>query len=71
MAVDIFRLVFGIYNGLILIKTVISGNSIAYGNGDEIVGHSFKAEKLKRYEDRGNGAVCNSAEESDHSGSRA
>ena len=71
MAVDIFRLVFGIYNGLILIKTVISGNSIAYSNRDQIIGNSLKAEKFKGDENRCNRAVGNAAEKSDHSGGSA
>ena len=47
MTVDIFCLILGVNNSLILIKTVISGSSIADGYGNQIEGYSLKSEHFK------------------------
>ena len=71
MSVNIFCLIFGVYNGLILIKSIITGNSIADGNRDQIIGNTLKSKQLKGNENGGNGAVGNTAEQGGHSGSCA
>ena len=44
MAIDQLRLVFGEYDFLFFVESMVARHHIAYGNGDEIVGHAFKAE---------------------------
>ena len=71
MSVNISCLIFGVYNGLILIKSIISGNSIADGNSDQVIGNTLESKQLKGNENRGNGTVGNAAEQGGHSGSGA
>jgi len=47
MSVDVSCLIFGVHNGLILIKTVITGNCVAYGNCDQVKGYALKSKKFK------------------------
>ena len=71
MTVDIFCLIFRIYDRLIFIQSVITGNSIADGNCDQIIGNTTESEEFKCDQDRGDRAVGNTAEKCCHSGGRA
>lgn len=62
MTVDIFCLIFRIYDRLIFIQSVITGNSIADGNCDQIIGNTTESEEFKCDQDRGDRAVGNTAE---------
>ena len=66
MTVDIFCLILGVNNSLILIKTVISGSSIADGYGNQIEGYSLKSEHFKSNKDGSDRAVGYAAENSSH-----
>ena len=67
MLVNVFRFVLRIYNSLIFIQSVISGSSIADGNGDQIEGYAFKSKHLKCDQDRCDRTVGYTAENSRHS----
>ena len=71
MSVNIFCLIFGVHNGLIFVKPIIPGNSIADGDCDQVLGNALKSKQFKGNEDGGNGTVGNAAEQGCHSGSSA
>ena len=68
MTVDVFGLIFRIYDRLIFIQSIITGNGIADGNCDQIIGNTTESEELKCDQDRGDRAVGNATEKGCHSG---
>ena len=71
MTIDVFGFVFRIYNCLIFIQSIVSGNGITDGDSDQIIGNSTESKQLECDQDRGDRAVGNTAEKSRHSGGRA
>ena len=67
MPVHIFCLIFGIHNGLILIKAIISRCCIADRYCDQIEGDSFKSKHFKSDQNRSDRTVGHTAENCCHS----
>ena len=66
MTIDVFGFVFRIYNCLIFIQSIVSGNGITDGDSDQIIGNSTESKQLECDQDRGDRAVGNTTEKSRH-----
>ena len=71
LAVNKFCLIFGIYDFLAAVKSVITGYHVADSDGDHKVGHSLESEELEGDEQGRDGTVCYSAENTGHAAGRA
>ena len=70
-SVNIFRFIFGIYNFLAVVQSVITGKHVAQSHRKQKIRHSLKAKKLKADEQGSDGTVGNAAEHGPHSRSSA
>ena len=67
MSVHIFCFIFGVHNGLILVKAIISRCCIADRYCDQIEGYSLKSKHFKSDQDRSDRTVGHTAENCCHS----
>ena len=69
--VQIRLIVFRVDDLLLAVKSVITGDKVTDGNGEQEPFKSCAAEKLQTQEKGSDGAICRAAEKADHAHCRA
>ena len=66
IGVQIRLIVFGVDDFLLAVKSVITGDKVTDGNGEQEPFKSCAAKKLQSQEKGSNGAICRAAEQTNH-----
>ena len=68
MTIDVLSFIFGVYDRLILVQTIVTGYGITDRYSNQIIGCTAEAKQLKCDQDGSDRAVGNATEKGCHSG---
>ena len=68
MTIDVLSFIFGVYDCLILVQTIVSGYGITDRYSNQVIGRTTEAKQLKCDQDGSDRAVGNATEKGCHSG---
>lgn len=68
MTIDVLSFIFGVYDRLIFVQTIVSGYGITDRYSNQVIGRTTEAKQLKCDQDGSDRTVGNATEKGCHSG---